>query len=45
MEAMTRAIVQQVGLPVTVKTRLGWDDQSIKIVEVALRFKMPASRP
>ncbi len=39
MEAMTRAIVQQVGLPVTVKTRLGWDDQNIKIVEVALRLQ------
>ncbi len=39
MEAMTREIVNQVSLPVTVKTRLGWDVQSIKIVEVALRLQ------
>ncbi len=39
MEAMTREIVNRVSLPVTVKTRLGWDVQSIKIVEVALRLQ------
>ena len=39
MEAMTREIVKQVSLPVTVKTRLGWDENSIKIVEVALRLQ------
>ena len=39
METMTREIVNQVSLPVTVKTRLGWDDKSIKIVEVALRLQ------
>lgn len=39
MEEMTREIVKQVSLPVTVKTRLGWDDNSIKIVEVALRLQ------
>ena len=39
MEEMTREIVQQVSLPVTVKTRLGWDDNSIKITEVALRLQ------
>ena len=39
MEAMTREIVNQISLPVTVKTRLGWDDNSIKIVEVALRLQ------
>ncbi|MDZ7605090.1 MAG: tRNA dihydrouridine synthase DusB [Cyclobacteriaceae bacterium] len=39
MEAMTREIVKQVSLPVTVKTRLGWDDNSIKIIEVALRLQ------
>ena len=39
MEAMTREIVNQVSLPVTVKTRLGWDDKTIKIVEVALRLQ------
>ncbi|MCC5920630.1 MAG: tRNA dihydrouridine synthase DusB [Cyclobacteriaceae bacterium] len=39
MEEMTREIVKQVDLPVTVKTRLGWDENSIKIVEVALRLQ------
>lgn len=39
MEAMTRVIVNQVGLPVTVKTRLGWDEDTIQIVEVALRLQ------
>lgn len=39
MESMTREIVNQVSLPVTVKTRLGWDDKTIKIVEVALRLQ------
>ena len=39
METMTREIVQQVALPVTVKTRLGWDDDTIKITEVALRLQ------
>ena len=39
MEVMTREIVNQVSLPVTVKTRLGWDDKSIKITEVALRLQ------
>ena len=32
---MTEAVVNATGLPVTVKTRLGWDDNSIKIVEIA----------
>ena len=35
MQKMTEEIVKQVDLPVTVKTRLGWDDSTIKIVEVA----------
>ena len=39
MEAMTREIVNQVSLPVTVKTRLGWDEKTIKIIEVALRLQ------
>ena len=36
---MTAEIVNRVSLPVTVKTRLGWDDDSIKIVEVAQRLQ------
>ena len=35
MEAMVRATVDAVKLPVTVKTRLGWDQSSINILEVA----------
>ena len=39
MVKMTEAIVQQSRLPVTVKTRLGWDDQNKNILEVALRLQ------
>ncbi len=35
MEAITRAVVEEATRPVTVKTRLGWDDGSIRILEVA----------
>ena len=36
-EAIIRAVVQAVDLPVTVKIRLGWDDESINAVEMAKR--------
>ncbi|MDX1627648.1 MAG: tRNA dihydrouridine synthase DusB [Fulvivirga sp.] len=39
MQEMTAEIVKQVNLPVTVKTRLGWDESSIRIVEVAKRLQ------
>ena len=39
MQKMTEEIVKQVSLPVTVKTRLGWDERSIRIVEVAKRLQ------
>lgn len=39
MQSMTAEIVKRVALPVTVKTRLGWDDNTIKIVEVAKRLQ------
>jgi tRNA-dihydrouridine synthase B len=39
MIAMTGAIVNSVKLPVTVKTRLGWDDDSKIIVDVAERLQ------
>jgi|TARA_B110000263_G_scaffold244080_1_gene251634 tRNA-dihydrouridine synthase B len=39
MQKMTAEIVKQVKKPVTVKTRLGWDDKTIKIVEVAERLQ------
>lgn len=39
MQEMTAEIVKRVDKPVTVKTRLGWDDDTIKIVEVAKRLQ------
>jgi len=39
MERFTREIVKASSLPVTVKTRIGWDENSINIVEVALRMQ------
>jgi nifR3 family TIM-barrel protein len=39
MIAMTEAIVKAVRLPVTVKTRIGWDDESRHIVETAERLQ------
>ena len=39
MQAMTAEIVKRVALPVTVKTRLGWDESTIRIVEVAQRLQ------
>jgi tRNA-dihydrouridine synthase B len=39
MVSLTAAIVKGTKLPVTVKTRLGWDDNSIRIVEVAERLQ------
>ncbi len=35
MERIVRSVVTATRLPVTVKTRLGWDSDSIRIVEVA----------
>ncbi|MBA7526275.1 tRNA-dihydrouridine synthase B [subsurface metagenome] len=39
MVKMTSAIVNAVKLPVTVKTRLGWDEQSLHVVEIAERLQ------
>lgn len=39
MVEMTRRIVEAVKTPVTVKTRLGWDDDSKNIEEIALRLQ------
>ena len=39
MVKLTEEIVKRTKLPVTVKTRLGWDNSSIKIVEVAERLQ------
>ena len=39
MVEMTRRIVEAVKLPVTVKTRLGWDDENKNIEEIAERLQ------
>ena len=39
MVKLTSEIVKRTSLPVTVKTRLGWDESTIKIVEVAERLQ------
>ncbi len=39
MIALTKAVVNAVKIPVTVKTRLGWDEQSKNIEEVAERLQ------
>ena len=39
MVEMTKQIVEAVNKPVTVKTRLGWDDDSKNIEEIALRLQ------
>jgi tRNA-dihydrouridine synthase B len=39
MIALTEAVVKSTGKPVTVKTRLGWDDNTINIVDVAERLQ------
>src|SRR5689334_10120794 len=39
MVRLTKAVVNATSLPVTVKTRLGWDDSSINIEEVAERLQ------
>ncbi|HYE95491.1 MAG TPA: tRNA dihydrouridine synthase DusB [Rubricoccaceae bacterium] len=35
MQALTAAVIEEATRPVTVKTRLGWDDASIQILDVA----------
>lgn len=39
MVSLTEAMVKHTNLPITVKTRLGWDHDSIKILEVAERLQ------
>src|SRR3954470_964575 len=39
MVRLTKAVVRSTSLPVTVKTRLGWDDSMINIEEVAERLQ------
>lgn len=39
MQQLVREVVNSTELPVTVKTRLGWDENSIQILEVARRME------
>jgi tRNA-dihydrouridine synthase B len=39
MVRLTKAVIKGTNKPVTVKTRLGWDDSSINIMEVAERLQ------
>lgn len=39
MQQLVQAVVESTTLPVTVKTRLGWDENSIQILEVAKRME------
>jgi tRNA-dihydrouridine synthase B len=39
MVRLTKAVIKSTHLPVTVKTRLGWDDSTINIMEVAERLQ------
>lgn len=39
MVRLTKAVIKSTSLPVTVKTRLGWDDSTKNIVEVAERMQ------
>lgn len=39
MVRLTKAVIDSTHLPVTVKTRLGWDENSINIDEVAERLQ------
>lgn len=39
MVRLTKAVIGSTSLPVTVKTRLGWDDSMINIMEVAERLQ------
>ncbi len=44
MERLVGNVVRGVSLPVTVKTRLGWDQDSIRIVEVAQRMEQAGAK-
>ncbi|MBT8379182.1 MAG: tRNA dihydrouridine synthase DusB [Ignavibacteria bacterium] len=39
MQQLVKAVVDSTSLPITVKTRLGWDEKSIQILEVAKRME------
>jgi tRNA-dihydrouridine synthase B len=39
MQAIAEAVVNRVGIPVTAKTRIGWDHDSINIVDVLYRLE------
>jgi len=44
LEAMARAVVAAVDLPVTAKVRLGWDEQHLNVLEIADRLEQAGVR-
>ena len=43
-EAIIKTVVEAVDVPVTVKTRLGWDDQEINIIDFARRMEAQGAK-
>ncbi len=43
-EAIVRSVVQAIPVPVTVKTRLGWNDQEINVLEFAQRMEQAGAQ-
>jgi tRNA-dihydrouridine synthase B len=39
MQSLIKKVIQAVKLPITVKTRIGWDNDSINILEIAKRLE------
>ncbi len=39
MQDLVKAVIDSVSLPVTVKTRIGWDSENIQILDVARRLE------
>ncbi|MBZ0198808.1 MAG: tRNA dihydrouridine synthase DusB [Ignavibacteriaceae bacterium] len=44
MQKMVEEVVKSISVPVTVKTRIGWDDESIMILDVAKRMEDAGAR-
>lgn len=44
MERIVASVVKSVKLPVTVKTRLGWDAESVRIVDVAMMVEQAGAK-
>ena len=40
MEMLTREMAKRTNLPLTVKTRLGWDEKALRLLKLLKEFKM-----